>query len=620
MKNSLKRITALLLVFALAIVFIPAGGPGAAYAGEGEIDASMNGESGVITWEEYPGAAVYDIVINGNYYRSFGPGPGEVNIFNCIDEAYVDGLVKKASEYDIIISALGSDDASIATWSIQVGHEPNVDSLGALNFSSGVVSWDPYPGAEYYVVAAAYFEELTPDGSTAFDLDATMASYGAEPGHYTVRVKAYDDNNKLIAYAMDASFYEYTAPETEYGEIENVKIDENGIMTWDPVSGVSGYYVGIDNEWWDSVSGTSYDLNSQIDYCVKNGYLNNSGTHTIIIETNSPYKYYDWEGKHTHFLDNKEVETLFRYYGNTRFETSLKVADALKEKMRVEKFDCVILAFGNNYADALAGSYLSANAGAPILLVDSKQDHIKAVQDYIKKNLVSDGTIYLLGGTAVVPDSAVKGLSGYKVERLGGNDRYETNLKILKKAADIVPWYSYRLIVCSGTGFADSLSAAATGDPILLVRGTKLSDQQKTYLDQLKANLGNVFITVVGGEGAVSKDIFAQLKSYGDVYRVGGSDRYETSKLFAEHMFGGASSAVLAYGGTFPDGLCGGSLANALGGPLILAANNKTVSAAEFVKAENISYGAILGGPALISDASAKAIFDVAANAKIVVK
>ena len=30
--------------------------------------------------------------------------------------------------------------------------------------------------------------------------------------------------------------------------------------------------------------------------------------------------------------------------------------------------------------------------------------------------------------------------------------------------------------------------------------------------------------------------------------------------------------------------------------------------------------GAILGGPALISDASAKAIFDVAANAKIVVK
>ena len=43
MKNSLKRITALLLVFALAIVFIPAGGPGAAYAGEGEIDASMNG-------------------------------------------------------------------------------------------------------------------------------------------------------------------------------------------------------------------------------------------------------------------------------------------------------------------------------------------------------------------------------------------------------------------------------------------------------------------------------------------------------------------------------------------------------------------------------------------------
>ena len=42
--------------------------------------------------------------------------------------------------------------------------------------------------------------------------------------------------------------------------------------------------------------------------------------------------------------------------GDTRYETSLKIAYALKDQLITEKFDNVILTSGNGFADALAGS------------------------------------------------------------------------------------------------------------------------------------------------------------------------------------------------------------------------------------------------------------------------
>ena len=67
--------------------------------------------------------------------------------------------------------------------------------------------------------------------------------------------------------------------------------------------------------------------------------------------------------------------------------------------------------------------------------MDQNADHIRGVQAYIKGNLAPEGKIYLLGGEAVVPESAISGLDGYEVKRLWGTDRYETNLAILEEAS-----------------------------------------------------------------------------------------------------------------------------------------------------------------------------------------
>lgn len=303
-----------------------------------------------------------------------------------------------------------------------------------------------------------------------------------------------------------------------------------------------------------------------------------------------------------------------RIYGSDRFKTSLKVADELKETLGKDKFDAVILAYGRNYADALAGSYLSCVLDAPILLVDNKKDHIDAVQAYIKANLKSKGTIYMLGGTAVVPDSAVDGLDEYDSFRLGGQDRYETNIAILKEAAKYAD--DNEFIVCSGTGFADSLSAAAVGKPILLVKNT-LQNSQKEYLDSLE---GAKTFDVIGGIGAVKNEVMNEFKAYGSTTRIGGSTRYETSVNVAQHFFDNPKAGVLAYGQDFPDGLCGGSLAYAMNGPLILTRNGTTQFAEDYAAVAGMSSGAVLGGPTLINDKSTRAIFHMDDSAKIIVK
>ena len=300
----------------------------------------------------------------------------------------------------------------------------------------------------------------------------------------------------------------------------------------------------------------------------------------------------------------EELDSVYRLYGDTRYETSLQVANDYKEKLRIDQFDTVILADGRNYADALAGSYLSCILDAPILLVDSNQNHITAVQAYIKANLTKNGKIYLLGGTAAVPDKAVTGLSGYRVSRLWGKDRYETNLAILEEATQHKK--TNEILVCSGIGFADSLSAAAIGEPILLVKNS-LQDSQQQYLKSLNETMT---FYIIGGTGAVSDQVKKELIAYGTASRIGGSTRYETSVNVARKFFNSSKAAVLAYGKDFPDGLCGGALAYSERVPLILAANGKTEFVAAYADENAIHVGTVLGGPALISDASVDLIFD----------
>ena len=291
-----------------------------------------------------------------------------------------------------------------------------------------------------------------------------------------------------------------------------------------------------------------------------------------------------------------------RIYGASRYETGYAVANTLKEVLGVDKFEAVVVATGKNFADALAGSYLAVEKNAAILLTNGKDDNIAELHAYIKENVAEGGKVYILGGKAAVP-TAVEAIEGYDVVRLFGDSRYDTNLAILGEAG--VSGDS--VIVATGKTFADSLSASAAKLPILLVKpNAALNDAQKEIL----AGMKNIYI--VGGEGAVSAAYAEELAAYGEVTRVFGDSRYDTSVEIAKTFCADADFAVVANGKNFPDGLCGGPLAAALGAPLVLTKDGGTDAAAAFVADNAITSGFVLGGDGALANETIDEVFGAA--------
>jgi putative cell wall-binding protein len=210
--------------------------------------------------------------------------------------------------------------------------------------------------------------------------------------------------------------------------------------------------------------------------------------------------------------------------------------------------------------------------------------------------------VYLLGGEKAVPKAMETGLDGFKVKRLGGATRYATNLLILNEAGVA----GKDILVCTGKGFADSLSASAAKQPILLVKDN-LDNDQKNFLSKAS---GKIYI--IGGTSAVSTRIESQLKTYGTIIRLGGATRYVTSVMVAEEFFKNPTAAVLAYSENFPDGLSGGALACGIDAPLILVKGGKDADAAKYTKAQGIKTGYVLGGTGLIPDRVVRNVFSMA--------
>ena len=287
-----------------------------------------------------------------------------------------------------------------------------------------------------------------------------------------------------------------------------------------------------------------------------------------------------------------------RIYGKARYDTAIKVAE--KYKSSSGEFNNVIVAYGKNFPDALSGGYLAKVRNAPILLVEPSEEN--RIVDYICNNIASNGTVYILGGTGVVSsafENKVKA-RGITTKRLGGKDRYETNMNILKEAGVKIE----DILVCTGNGYADSLSASAAGKPILLV-GNALTDSQKSYIKGLSTKQ----FYLIGGTGAVKPAIEKGLKELGlKTERLAGSTRYETSTAVAKKFFVKAATVVLAYAKNFPDGLSGGPLAMMKSAPIVLTDSKTTAAARAYVKSAGVVESITLGGPALISDAAVKAI------------
>ena len=277
-----------------------------------------------------------------------------------------------------------------------------------------------------------------------------------------------------------------------------------------------------------------------------------------------------------------------RLRGDDRYSTSVAVS-----KEGWENADTVVIARGDEFADALAGSPLAYKEDAPILLTHSNYLD-KSVQDEIKRLGAKHAII--LGGSNAVNDYVeykVKGM-GLSVERIKGDTRFGTATNIAARL-DGSP---EKAIVVNGDKFPDALSVAAyaakNGYPILLTQDDKLPQQTAWALRGIGQTI------VVGGDGVVSDRVKFMLPN---ATRYSGLNRYETAAKVIQNLDETGNTAYVTTGEDFADALAGSVLAAKQNAAMVLV---KPDQIPDDIKKAYVKLGVerlyVLGGSNAVSD------------------
>src|SRR3712207_5880828 len=162
--------------------------------------------------------------------------------------------------------------------------------------------------------------------------------------------------------------------------------------------------------------------------------------------------------------------------GNDRFITAQSVA-----KQTFKKSDNVVLVNGLGYADSVSATSVARLKNAPTFLTNNLNTLYRELLETLKE--LEGKNIFIVGGKSVITEQLENQLKRhYKVERIGGNSRYETNSKIVKKVIDESK--CNKVVLVNGQdGYADALSissiSASKGYPVIFSTKSKLSQVEK---------------------------------------------------------------------------------------------------------------------------------------------
>lgn len=305
-----------------------------------------------------------------------------------------------------------------------------------------------------------------------------------------------------------------------------------------------------------------------------------------------------------------EPGPLARLAGSTRYGTMSAVVQAGFPNGS----DTVVVASGEGYADALSASGLAGGLKAPIVLTGGPGLGAEA-----RERIAALGATkaIVIGSQVSVSDQAAAELEtmGLTVDRLAGANRYETNLAVYQAGARLGVDWSDKLVVASGEGYADALSASpyayTKAAPVIL--SSSAEGLPQASLDALSAGRFHSTL-VVGSQVVVPGTVDSMQLPSLDVTpeRVSGANRYETSAMVAEWCLGqgmGMSGAVFASGEGFADALSAGPLAGKANSALMLV--NGPASPAIAMAGQHaigVTNAWIVGSTTVVDDGTAQTI------------
>ena len=284
-----------------------------------------------------------------------------------------------------------------------------------------------------------------------------------------------------------------------------------------------------------------------------------------------------------------------RVSGNDRIQTAIEIS-----KKYFGHADTVIVVDSNNYADAITASVLSKLMNAPILLTDTHKLDTRVAAE-IERLGAKD--VIIVGGHNSVADSVKAELKAYdedSVERIWGNDRYETSAQVARRIVGITGKKGHA-VIASGEVFADALAvgpyAAQQGYPILLVQAKNIP----TSINKALKDLGIKNVTIAGGLNTVSKSLENPLPNV--VERLQGKARYETAIAIAQSKFPQAKEAFLVNGEQWMDALVIAPVGGIMSKPILLTpSNNAPQSLKDYLIKSEIERLTAVGGNRMVSE------------------
>lgn len=165
-------------------------------------------------------------------------------------------------------------------------------------------------------------------------------------------------------------------------------------------------------------------------------------------------------------------------------------------------------------------------------------------------------------------------------------------------------------VIAREDGFADAMAGgplAGKNGPLLLTNTHSLSNETKAELRRVLGSGATIY--VLGGTQAVSDGVLNELRAFGNVKRLRGSGRVETSVAIANEVLArsGSNQIMIAREGPdnrspWADALSGGAWGAANGVPVVLSSSGSlSAPVSGLIKQRGIKKVHILGGTAALS-------------------
>lgn len=283
-----------------------------------------------------------------------------------------------------------------------------------------------------------------------------------------------------------------------------------------------------------------------------------------------------------------------RIQGKDRIEVAINVS-----KQGWNSSNEVVIANGFKFTDALSGTPLAAYYDAPMLLVGNNGISANTLTEISRLNAKK---VIILGGKNSVSESVDKTLrdKGLSVQRIAGEDRYDTSRMIAEEVISLAGSKSAHLV--NGDAYADAVSISAVAGrnkhPILLTKSNQLHPEVKKITKQVKD------WRIIGGPVSISENTENQLrKEVDNVDRIGGKDRYEVNKRVLNYWKIDSDHRYVGHGEAFADVLSASVLAARERNGVLLVNDSKTeiANVQDYARTRDLTRFTLLGGDATMT-------------------